>query len=167
MHRQCNKLLVNRRSARLARAPARIGHRMMEERVHLCLLQDSSHQMRSVRCYCRPDHAHSSSLGGGHLVARYLCTCQSSYPPVHTSWSSSRMSTYPTMTSRNVLSMLWTRTSLLLSITLLSNPLTALCAFRSGIAYVQYEGSDSRTSGLSAAIMAASSRISFKVGRTG
>jgi len=45
--------------------------------------------------------------------------------------------------------------------------MTTLFIFRSGIVYAQHEDSDSHTSGLSAAIMAASSRISFKFGRTG
>lgn len=167
MHHRCNKLHVDRRSAGIACRPKWVGWALVSKELTLCLLQDPSHETRRHRSYSRPGHSHSSSLGGRHLVARYLCTCQSRYPPVHATWSASRMSTYRLMTSRNTLLMLWIQRSLISSIIFLLGPITTSFILQSGVVYVQYEGSDSHTSGPSAAVMAASSDISFKIGRTG
>ena len=50
---------------------------------------------------------------------------------------------------------------------LLDHPMAVLFAFQSGVVCVQYEVCHPYTSGPSAAVMAASSRIGFDVGRTG
>lgn len=87
MHHRCNKLHVDRRSAGIACRPKWVGWALVSKELTLCLLQDPSHETRRHRSYSRPGHSHSSSLGGRHLVARYLCTCQSRYPPLHATWS--------------------------------------------------------------------------------